>query len=151
VLLLVEDNPGDVELFCDSLSGGMLEAENVLVATSGTDALAQLDRAAHDQSAPSPDLVVLDLNLPGLDGRAVLSRLREDPRWRYTPVVILSSSDAEADVTSSYTNGANCYVAKPLGLAEYREAVRNIEQFWLEQAILPARPHEPSSADADDG
>jgi CheY-like chemotaxis protein len=160
-LLLVEDNPGDVELFRESLSP-LLQAENVAVAASGTEALAHLERSLTDPATSSPDLIVLDLNLPGLDGRTVLTRLREDPRWRNIPVVVLSSSEAEADVSASYNNGANCYVAKPLGLAEFRAAVRSIEQFWLEQAILPTRlrptgapaeatPSSPASSPEPDG
>jgi chemotaxis family two-component system response regulator Rcp1 len=90
-----------------------------------------------DESAHLPDLVVLDLNLPGRGGHDVLKAMRGNPRLRRLPVIIFSSSSAAEDVRSSYDLGANCYVTKPHGLTRYFEVVRGIEDFWLSTAVLP--------------
>lgn len=135
-ILLVEDNPADADLASELLGGRGLDVR-VRVASDGTDALAYLTGGPPYGSSGRADLILLDLNLPKMDGRTLLGRLKGDPALRRIPVVILTSSDAERDVVACYEIGANCYVLKPVGLAEYEAAVRSIEGFWLLRAQLP--------------
>ena len=130
-VLLVEDNPGDVDLVLDALRDSQL-APRVTVAVDGVDALAQL-RAGSDL----PDLILMDLNLPKKDGRAVLREMKADARLRQIPIVMLSSSAAERDVADTYELGANCFVTKPADVDDFFAAVRAIEQFWLKLVKLP--------------
>lgn len=135
-VLLVEDNPGDAELTRDTLESSKLLL-NINVVNDGPTALDYLDRKPPHESAVMPDLIVLDLNLPKMDGRQVLSELRKRDSLRTTPVVILTSSDAERDVAESYAAGANCYVTKPVDLAAFQAIVRSIEGFWFTVVKLP--------------
>ena len=100
--------------------------------SDGMTALAVLRRAP-----TLPDLILLDLNLPGLDGRGVLSEIRSDERLKQIPVVVLTSSDAEQDIVKTYQLGANCYVNKPVGLEAFRQIVRSVEAFWFTVVRLP--------------
>ncbi|MBK6922590.1 MAG: response regulator [Deltaproteobacteria bacterium] len=134
-ILLVEDNPGDLELTIDALADSDLVLD-VSSAIDGADALNLLRRLVASGEG-LPDLVVLDLNLPKLDGREVLAAIRSTPELRTLPVVVLSSSDAERDVLESYAAGANCYVTKPVDLAGFQSAVRSIGGFWLSVVRLP--------------
>lgn len=135
-ILLIEDNPGDADLIQETLEEGNLHVQ-VTVAMDGTQALPYLRAQAPFESAEHPDLILLDLNLPKMDGRQVLTEIKRDPNWRKIPVVILTSSDAEHDVAKSYDLGAACYVTKPVGLAAFQTAVRSIEHFWLHVVKLP--------------
>lgn len=135
-ILLIEDNPGDADLIQETLEEGTLPVQ-VTVAMDGTQALPYLRAQAPFESAEHPDLILLDLNLPKMDGRQVLTEIKRDPNWRKIPVVILTSSDAEHDVAKSYDLGAACYVTKPVGLAAFQKAVRSIEHFWLHVVKLP--------------
>jgi CheY-like chemotaxis protein len=135
-VLLVEDNPGDADLTRDLLESGdlRLEIDVVVDGAEATDYL--LQRGAH-AAARSPDLVILDLNLPKVDGRQVLAEMQRHAALRSMPVVVLTSSDAERDIVGSYALGARCYVTKPVDLPAFEAIVRSIATFWLTVAKLP--------------
>jgi len=135
-ILLVEDNPGDARLAEESLGRGEL-VNRIHGAGDGVEAMAFLRRQGAYHDAPRPDMVLLDLNLPRKDGREVLAEIRADPRLRRIPVAILSSSSSEEDIRNTYALHANCYIAKPVGLDEFLEAVRSLEVFWLSTVKLP--------------
>jgi two-component system, chemotaxis family, response regulator Rcp1 len=136
VVLLVEDNPADVDLTCEALSDAT-RAGGLHVVRDGVEAVAFLRREGDHAGAPIPDLVLLDLNLPRLDGRDVLVAMKRDASLKRIPVVVLTSSSAPDDASGAYEAGANCFVTKPVGLTEYLAAVRAIEHFWLGVATLP--------------
>jgi chemotaxis family two-component system response regulator Rcp1 len=137
-VLLVEDNPADVDLARESLEGGKLALELSVVA-DGLQALDFLRRRGAHASAPRPDLILLDLNLPMKDGREVLAEIKQDDDLKLIPVVVLTSSEAETDVAKTYALGANCYVTKPVGFKAFQEIVRSIESFWFAIVKLPGR------------
>ncbi len=139
-VLLVEDNDADIDLARALLEDSRLHV-NLNVVKDGREALDYLNRVGKYESAPRPDLVLLDLNLPKLDGKGVLAIVKKDPSLRIIPIVVLTSSEAEADILRSYDLGANCYVAKPVGLSAFQTIVKSIEGFWLTVVKLPvARP-----------
>lgn len=132
-LLLVEDNPGDVGLIREALSSCAARVE-VRVARDGIDALSQLD----DKAVGSrPDLILLDLSLPRMDGRELLGRLKSDPGLRNIPVVVFTSSNAPQDVARAYALHANCYLVKPPDLAGLERVVSLINEFWIKTVRLP--------------
>lgn len=137
-ILLVEDNPGDIRLFQEALSMHGTD-DNISVAQNGEDALRMLRRESPFSTAPRPNLVVLDLNLPRKDGRQVLAEIKADPKLRRIPVVILTTSDAERDVNRAYDLHANCYIRKPLDLDQYLDAISSCEAFWLNVVCLPVQ------------
>jgi chemotaxis family two-component system response regulator Rcp1 len=132
-LLLVEDNLGDVGLIREAFASCQAEVE-IRVARDGIDALDKLDRGAH---ADRPDLILLDLNLPRMDGRELLSRLKSDPALRAIPVVVFTSSNAPRDVARAYALQANCYLVKPPDLLGIERVVSLLNQFWLKTVRLP--------------
>lgn len=135
-VLLVEDNPADVFLTRRALDE--LDARLQLhVATDGDSALNFLRREAPYQHVPRPDLILLDLNLPGIDGYEVLRFIKADASLREIPVVILSSSGASRDIRAAYRLSANCYVRKPVGLDDFSAAIHSIHEFWVNRASLP--------------
>jgi chemotaxis family two-component system response regulator Rcp1 len=136
-ILVVEDNPGDLYLIRASLSLGEIPKQ-LSVVTNGEEALEFLSRSGEYHDAPQPDLILLDLNLPKVDGREVLERIKADPEWRHIPVVVLSTSTSESDVAGAYENHANCYLAKPHGVDEYLDIVHEIESYWLNCVALPS-------------
>ena len=135
-ILLVEDNPGDVGLTLKALQDGRL-ANTVSVAKDGEDAMNYLHRRAPYEQAPRPDLVLLNLNLPRMDGREVLTAIKADATLRLIPIVVLTSSAAERDIAESYELKANSYVTKPVDAEQFLAVVSSLEQFWLEIAQLP--------------
>ena len=135
-VLLVEDNPGDVRLTEEAFREGDVPVE-LHVVGDGNEALAFLRREGDHADAPRPNLVLLDLNLPRMNGDEVLETLDGDPEFSGIPVVVLTSSDAETDVTRSYELNANAYVTKPVDPAEFIEMVRTLERFWLSTVRLP--------------
>jgi two-component system, chemotaxis family, response regulator Rcp1 len=135
-ILLVEDNPGDVELTREALHDGKIHM-NLSVVNDGVEALAFLRREREYAGSPRPDLILLDLNLPKKDGRAVLGEIKGDPELRHIPVVVLTSSQAEQDIVRAYDLHANCYVTKPVDLDQFITIVRSIEQFWFTVVKLP--------------
>jgi CheY-like chemotaxis protein len=134
VVLLVEDDPGDVVLVREAFSARRLINE-LRVAQDGVEALEQLRDPAHSL----PDLILLDLNLPRKDGREVLAEIRADPKLTGIPVVILTTSEAETDIVSSYELHANAYVTKPVGLDAFLKVVAEIDHFFLSVVKLPTR------------
>ncbi len=137
-ILLVEDNPGDVRLTQEGFAHAKLH-NRLWLAPDGETALRMLRHEAPHEDAPRFDLVLLDLNLPGSGGLDVLRVIREDESLGLLPVVVLSSSDAERDITASYRMHANCYVTKPSDFHAFVEVVHAIEQFWTTVARLPTR------------
>jgi len=135
-ILLVEDNPGDVDLTREALDATGHDVE-LHVAEDGVRALEFLEHKTDRVASLTPDLVLLDLNLPRLDGRHVLAHIKGTERLKKVPVVILSSSDAEDDILDSYQLGANSYVMKPTNLKTYRSTVQGVENFWSRIATLP--------------
>ncbi len=135
-ILLVEDNPGDVRLTIEALREGKVR-NNLNVAGDGVEAMAFLRREGKYASSPRPDLILLDLNLPKMDGREVLSEIKSDGTLRPIPVVILTTSRAEQDVLRSYDLHANCYITKPVDLDQFITVVKTIEDFWLTIVTLP--------------
>jgi CheY-like chemotaxis protein len=141
-LLLVEDDPGDVLMTKEALDEG---ADSSLppcvlhVVSDGVDALEFLHREGRYAAAPSPDLVLLDLNLPRIGGREVLAQIKGDPVLRRIPVVILTTSDSVDDIVSSYDLQANAYVTKPVGFDRFAEVVRDVVRLFSQVATLPPR------------
>jgi two-component system, chemotaxis family, response regulator Rcp1 len=135
-LLLVEDSEADVHLIRRALRNARIRI-HLDVSGDGYDALDFLFRRGAHSDAPRPDLVLLDLNLPGRDGHAILREVKADPDLCEIPVVIYSSSGAQQDIRNCYRQKANCYVRKPQDLDEFLNVVRSIESFWLETADLP--------------
>lgn len=135
-ILLVEDNPADVRLTEEALREGKVR-NNLHVARDGVEALEFLRREGRHANAQRPDLVLLDLNLPRKDGREVLAEIKDHPELRTIPVVVLTTSSAEADILKSYKLHANCYITKPVDLEQFVQVVRSIDDFWLTVVRLP--------------
>ena len=135
-VMLVEDDPGDVVLVREALAHKRQLVTDLRVASDGVDALDQL----RDEGRRLPDVVLLDLNLPRKDGLEVLEEIRSDPRLTSLPVVVLTTSEAHADIVRSYELHANAYITKPVGLEPFLEAVREIDRFFLGVVKLPGRP-----------
>lgn len=135
-ILMVEDNPGDVELTRENLADSKI-LHDLHVAVDGVEAMQFLCREGDYGDAPSPDLVLLDLNLPRKDGREVLEEMKADPVLRVIPVVVLTSSAAEEDVLRSYQLQASAYVTKPVDLDGFGKIVRGIEHFWFSIVRFP--------------
>jgi chemotaxis family two-component system response regulator Rcp1 len=138
-LLLVEDSPGDVRLTQEAFRDANSSVE-LHVAADGIEALAFLRQEGSHVDAPRPDLILLDLNLPKLDGREVLALIKEDGALKTIPTVVLSTSDAEADIVDSYQHRANCFITKPVTLDDFEKLVARINDFWLVKAKLPQGP-----------
>ena len=137
-ILLVEDSPTDIMIVREVLERSG-PRNTVHVVEDGAEALRFLRREASYRSAPRPDLVLLDLNLPGINGQEVLAAIKHDPRLVTIPVVVLTSSQNEADVAGAYRQLANCYVTKPVDYQDFTDTVQRIERFWLEVATLTER------------
>jgi chemotaxis family two-component system response regulator Rcp1 len=137
-VLLVEDSPGDVRLTKEAFR----EANRTIhihVANDGVEAMAFLRREGAHVQAPRPDLILLDLNLPRMDGREVLAHIKDDEGLKTIPTVILTTSEAEADILKSYQLQANCYLIKPVQLDEFEAVVKSINDFWLTRVKLPGK------------
>lgn len=135
-VLLVDDNPADIDLTSEVLAQSKHHF-HVTAISDGAEAISFLRRQGRYGKAPSPDLVVLDLNLPRKDGRQVLRELKADPTLAKIPVVIFTTSPAGADVARSYELGANCYLRKPGNLYDFVTAVQSMADFWLGYTTLP--------------
>ena len=135
-ILLVEDNPGDARLAQEALKEGKVKNQLHIV-TDGVAATDFLFKRNKYKDAPTPDLIILDLNLPKKDGREVLSEIKADDNLKRIPVVILTISKAEEDILKSYNLHANCFITKPLNLDKFFEVVKSIEDFWLTIVKLP--------------
>lgn len=137
-VLLVEDSPGDVRLTQEAFREANISL-CLHVACDGVEALAFLRKQGAHVGAPRPDLILLDLNLPRMDGREVLQKIKSDPELKSIPTVILTTSEAEADIVKSYQLQANCYLSKPVQLDAFESLVKSIHEFWLTKAKLPGR------------
>jgi len=135
-ILLVEDNPADVRLTIEGLKEAKIH-NNLQTASSGEQALEVLYRRGEHANAPRPDVIFLDLNMPGMGGLEVLRRVKSDGLLKTIPVVMLTSSEAESDIIQSYEEHANCYVSKPVAFEAFTKVVRSIESFWFEVVKLP--------------
>ena len=137
-ILLVEDSPGDVRLTREAFQTSKLPLQ-LHVAVDGMDAMAFLTNDGAYATAPRPDLILLDLNLLRMDGREVLARVKSDHNLKTIPVVVLTTSDDEADILKTYQLHANCYLKKPVQLAAFESMVESINDFWLTRVKLPSR------------
>jgi two-component system, chemotaxis family, response regulator Rcp1 len=135
-ILLVEDNPGDVKLTIEALKEAKV-LNHLHVVVDGVEAMAFLRREDRFADRPRPDIIFLDLNLPRKSGREVLAEIKSDPSLRRIPVVVLTTSQAEQDILSSYDLHANCFITKPVDLEQFFEVVRTVEGFWLSVVKLP--------------
>ena len=135
-ILLVEDNPADVRLTVEGLKEAKV-ANKLHAIMDGRKALDFLFRRGEYVDAPRPDVVLLDLNLPGVDGRTILKQVKEDPILCVIPVVVITSSEAEADIIKSYESHANCFISKPIDFEGFLKIVHSIEDFWFEVVKLP--------------
>jgi CheY-like chemotaxis protein len=137
-VLLVEDSPGDVRLTQEALREAK-RAINMHVAADGVEAMAFLRHQGVHAQAPRPDLILLDLNLPRMDGREVLAHLKADVTLKAIPIIILTTSEADADIVKSYELQASCYLNKPVQLDAFESLVKSINDFWLTKVKLPRR------------
>jgi len=138
VILLVEDNPGDARLTQEAMRDTKMT--NLMhVVEDGVEAMQFLRRQGRYGDAPRPDLILLDLNLPKKDGRAVLAEIKTDPELKRIPVVVLTTSRAEEDVLTAYDLHANAYVTKPVDLAQFMKIVALIDEFWINVVTLPGK------------
>jgi two-component system, chemotaxis family, response regulator Rcp1 len=135
-VLLVEDSPGDVRLTQEAFRDANTSI-HLHVASNGVEAMDFLNHQGAHVRAPRPDLILLDLNLPKMDGREVLARIKRDDRLKTIPTVILTTSASEADISKSYELQANCYLIKPVQLEAFLSLVKSINDFWLTKVELP--------------
>ena len=135
-ILLVEDNQGDVRLTIEAFKEGKI-ANKLHVVMDGEEATAFLKKEGKYSNSVSPDIVLLDLNLPKKNGLEVLTEIKEDPELKHIPVIIISISKLEVDIMQSYDRHANCYILKPVDLNQFMEVVRSIEDFWFTVVKLP--------------
>jgi CheY-like chemotaxis protein len=140
VVLLVEDSPGDVRLTQEAFRNAGRSID-LRVAADGVEAMSFLRRQGIHAEVPRPDFILLDLNLPKMDGREVLAHIKEDNDLKAIPTVILTTSDAEADILTSYQLQANCYLSKPVQLEEFERLIESINDFWLSKVKLPQQEH----------
>ncbi|MBI3135886.1 MAG: response regulator [Bacteroidetes bacterium] len=137
-ILLVEDNPGDIRLTQEAFKDGKIKNE-LNVVMDGEEALLYLKKDGKYNTVSTPDIILLDLNLPKMDGREVLTEIKEDKELRCIPVIILTTSSAENDVLSTYLHHANCYIVKPVDFNQFITVIRTIENFWLTIVRLPEK------------
>lgn len=139
-VLLVEDNPGDARLTEEAFRAANPFVQ-LHVAADGVEAMAFLRREGIHGDAPRPHLVLLDLNLPRMDGREVLAHIKEDPALMTIPTIVFTTSGSEEDILRSYQLKANCFVSKPAELDDFESTVKGINDFWLTKAELPWGPN----------
>lgn len=137
-ILLVEDNPGDIRLTKEVLKEGKIN-NKLSVVVDGEEAIYYLKRMGNFINAETPDIILLDLNLPKKDGREVLAEIKSDPNLMFIPVIVLTTSSAEQDVLNMYAHHANCYIMKPVDFNQFINVIRSIEDFWLTIVKLPTK------------
>ena len=136
-ILLVEDSPGDVRLTIEALADAKI-SNKISVASDGIEALSLLRREGEFKDAARPGLILLDLNMPRMDGREFLEIVKNDDEYRNIPVVVLTTSQADSDILKSYNLRANCYITKPVDLDQFMVVVQSIQEFWLSIVKLPS-------------
>jgi len=137
-ILLVEDNPGDVRLTKEALKDAKVLNE-IYVARDGVEAMEFLNKKGSFAEAPTPDMILLDLNLPRKDGREVLAEIKKDPKLKHIPVIILTTSKADEDIVKTYNLHANAYITKPVDLNRFVEIMHALEEFWFTIVKLPPK------------
>jgi CheY-like chemotaxis protein len=137
-ILMVEDNPGDVRLTQEALKEYKI-MNNLQIVEDGEQAMKFLRQQDPFQDAPRPDLILLDLNLPRMDGREVLQEIKNDPELKRIPTVVLTSSEAEEDILQSYDLHANSYITKPVDFDQFAKVIKVIEEFWFTVVELPRK------------
>jgi two-component system, chemotaxis family, response regulator Rcp1 len=137
-LLLVEDSVGDAELTMETLKEGRISNLNVHWVQDGEEAMQFLRREGWHSSAPRPDLILLDLEMPRMNGLEVLAEIKQHPDWKRIPVIMMTAVTDERAILGAYGKHVNCYVTKPVDIDEFIDAVKSIEDFWLTVARLPA-------------
>lgn len=135
-ILLIEDNPGDVRLTQEAFKEGQMDI-TMSVVMDGVEAVKFLKKEDEYAESEVPDLILLDLNLPKMDGREVLEVIKSTPALKRIPVVVLTTSNAEQDILKSYNLHVNCYINKPVDFDKFFDIIQKIEDFWLSTAILP--------------
>lgn len=140
-ILLIEDNPADIRLTQEAFREARLQ-NTIHVVQDGVNAMAFIRQTAPFQQAPRPDLILLDLNLPKKDGREVLKEIKSDTHTRTIPVVVLTTSNDEADVLRSYDLHANAYLVKPIDILQFIKMIQSLEDFWLSVVKLPPKVSE---------
>ncbi|MGA3539977.1 response regulator [Micromonosporaceae bacterium DT194] len=137
-ILVVDDDPGDVLMIEEALDGSDID-KVIDVVSDGEEAMEFLRREGRHTSAARPDMILLDLNMPRMDGRQVLSAVKTDEDLRTIPIVVLTTSNADTDILGSYTLQANAYVTKPIDLDDFNDVVRRIDEFFGRVVVLPKR------------
>ncbi|MBN4064265.1 response regulator [Dehalococcoides mccartyi] len=137
-ILLVDDSPGDVRLTMEALTDAKI-SNKINVTSDGIEALQFLRKEGEYSNVTRPDLILLDLNMPRMDGRELLGIIKEDRDLRNIPVVVLTTSQSENDILESYDLRANCYITKPVDLDQFLIVVNSIQEFWLSIVKLPTR------------
>lgn len=134
-ILLVEDNEGDIVLTTEAFEESKI-LNRFSVVRNGKEALDFLYKTGNYQDAPDPDIILLDINLPLMSGIEVLQEIKNDERVKHIPVIMLTTSSSEKDITLSYKHHANCYITKPVEISKFLDAITAIEHFWLEIVSL---------------
>ena len=137
-ILLVEDNEGDILLTTEALNDARV-ANNVFVVKDGWSAIQFLEKKGEFSNEKTPDLVLLDINLPKMNGHEVLEEIKSNPRTKHIPVIILTTSSSESDILKSYQKYASCYITKPVNVNDFLRVVTSIENFWVSIVQLPGR------------
>lgn len=135
-LLLVEDNEGDIRLTIEAFSEAKIRNQ-IKVVRDGEEALLYLRKEGKYTDSKTPDIILLDINLPRVDGKEVLQIMKNDPVLKTIPVIMLTTSSSETDIKQSYENHANCYVIKPVDLNKFLDVIRSIEDYWISIVRLP--------------
>ncbi|MBL7768627.1 MAG: response regulator [Flavipsychrobacter sp.] len=135
-ILLVEDNEGDIILTREALRE-ISAVKDISVVKDGREAIHFLFKTGSHENAPVPDLVLLDINLPKVDGKEVLKTIKQDPSLRKLPVIVLTTSASEKDIIDAYTHYANCYITKPVDYSSFMKVIQSVESFWMQTAQLP--------------
>ena len=138
-ILLVEDNEGDIELTKEAFEEAKFR-NNLHVVMDGDEALDYLYKRNGFEDAIAPDIILLDLNLPGTDGKEVLEIIKEDADLKRIPTIVMTSSSADKDIVSSYNLHANCYIVKPVDAKKFIDVVQHVENFWVDVVCLPSPP-----------
>lgn len=137
-ILLVEDSPSDIQLIKEGFKESSFN-HNLHVTTDGSEGIDFLKKTGkYEGNTVTPDFIILDLNLPKMNGREVLATIKSDEKLKRTPVMIFSSSNNENDIMDTYGHHANCYLVKPINLDEFMETIKSIEEFWIQMASLPS-------------
>jgi len=137
-ILIVEDNPGDARLIQEVLNDSKI-SNNIHLVRDGVETMDFLQKKGIYLNAQTPDLIILDLNLPKMDGREVLAKIKNDELLKRIPVVIMTISQAEEDILKSYNLHANCFITKPIDLDQFIKVIKSIEEFWFSIVKLPPK------------